>query len=309
MQSQREKLLEGVSAVQNSSSSSIMGYLTWYSVGDDLYNREMLRKSLLVNGIEESYLPNPIRSSDAFRRSTKAVETKRHKEEETATEYKNFIIRDVVSKGDKLQRNIVVETVNQEGERLDYNSEGAKLFFNKKTDQFTFLSNDETAEELAEEAQKLYTTFLEHHNGATVRSSVINYLNKLSPTPVRPSGGVYFVPYQHADKLKKIVSFVSSLPKGESHMIPLINDDENRLMIKEKVKDNLDKVIEQCRFAISADEGQIQKVQVRTILEDARRIVSQFKDYRELLQDTVTDLESSVEIVRQSISLVLQKVD
>jgi hypothetical protein len=303
------KILEGVSAVQNSSNSSVMGYLTWYSIGDDLYNREMLRKGLLANGIEEGYLPNPIRSADAFRRSTKAIETKRLREEEAANQYKNYIIRDVVSKGDKIQRNIVVETVNQSGERLDYDSEGAKMFFDKKSDQFTFTANDEVAEELAEEAQKLFKTFLEHHNGATVRASVVNYLNRLSPTPVRPSGGVYFVPVQHTESLRKVVNFVSSLPRGESHMIPLVNDEDNRQMIRAKVKDNLNKVIEQCRFAITADEGQLQKVQVRTIIDDARRIVSQFKDYRELLQDTISDLESSVDIVRQSINLVLQKVD
>lgn len=307
-QKNREEFLEGVSAVQNDNKSSIIGYLTWYSVGDDLYNREDLRKRLLQNGIEESYLPNPIRSSDAFRRATKAIETKRHREEETAQIYRNYIIRDVVSTGQKLQRNIVVETVNQSGERLDYNSEGAKLFFDKKAEQFTFLATDDVAEELAEEAQKHFECFLTHHNGASIRGAVVNYLNTLSPTPVRPSGGVYFVPVQYADKLRNMVNFVSTLARGESHMIPLVNDEDNRQMIKDKVKDNLEKVIEQCRYALT-DDNKLQKVQVRNIVEDARRIVKQFKDYRTLLNETVSDLESSVELVSKSVSMVLQKVN
>ena len=164
------------------------------------------------------------------------------------------------------------------------------------------------AEELAGEALKNYEIFLSHHNGASIRGSVVNYLNELSPTPVRPSGGVYFVPVQHSEKLRKLVNFVSELPRGESHMIPLVNDEDNRQMIKDKVKDNLEKVLEQCRTAIN-DENKLQKVQVRTIIDDARRIVSQFKDYRSLLNETIVDLESSVELVRQSINLVLQKVD
>lgn len=307
-QNKSQKMLEGLSAVENSDENSIVGYLTWYSVGDDLYNREDLRQALMLNGIDGKYLPNEIRGADAFRRATKAIETKRHREEETKEEYKNYIIRDVVSNGTKLQRNIVIETVNQKGERLQYNPEGAKLHYNKEHEQFTFVANDTMAEELAEEAQCLFEKYRSHHNGASVRASVVHYLHTLSPTPVRPSGGVYFVPKKHTEQLRHLVNFVSGLPRGESHMIPLINSDDNRLMIKDKVKDNLDKIIDSCRLALS-DSHSLQKTQVKTIVEDARRIVTQFKDYRELLNDTIGDLESSVELVRQSITEILRKGD
>ena len=198
--------------------------------------------------------------------------------------------------------------MNQTGERLDYDTEGAKLYFDKETEKFTFLAADFTAMELAEEAQKHFELFLSAHSGQTVRASVVKYLNTLSPTPVRPSGGVYFVPVQRTQKLRNLVRYVSSLPRGESHMIPLVNDEDNRQMVKDKVKDNLEKVMDQCKNALSEDST-LQKGQIRQIVDDARRIVSQFKDYRELLQDTVEDLESSVEIVRQSITLVMQKGD
>ncbi|MEK5217770.1 DUF6744 family protein [Psychrobacillus sp. FSL H8-0487] len=305
---QNQSILEGVSASINGEQSESIGFLTWYSVGDDLYYREDLRKLLVSNGIEEKYLPNPIRSSDAFRRATKAIETKRSRESDNADTYKNYIVRDVVSKGEKLQRNIVIETVNQKGERLDYNTEGAKMYFDKQNDQFTFISNDEMANDLAEEAQKHYDLFSKAHNGAVVRSSVVSYLYSLSPTPVRLSGGVYFVPFKYAENLKNLCNYVSSLDKGSAQMVALTNDENNRNIIKENVKENLDKVLQQCRSAINDEEGKLQKGQVFTIIEDARRIVGQFKDYRELLNDTVIDLESSVDLIRQSINLVLSKV-
>lgn len=306
-QSERKKFLEGVSAVNNES-TSIMGYLTWYSVGDYLYKREDLRKQLITNGIEDKYLPNPIRPIDAYKRATKAIETKRLREEETDEEYRNYIVRDVVTTGNKVQRNIVIETVNQSGERLDYDTEGAMMYFDKKIEKFSFLATDLMAMELAEEAEKHFENFLTAHNGQAVRASVVSYLNTLSPTPVRPSGGVYFVPVQHAEKLRNIVGYVSSLPRGESHMIPLVNDDDNRQMVKDKVRDNLEKILDQCKNALS-DDSKMQKGQIRQIVDDARRFVSQFKDYRELLKETISDLESSVEIVRQSITLVMQKGD
>lgn len=307
---QNEKILKGLSAVQEGkNNSSIMGYLTWYSIGEDEYYRDILRQKLLACGIEESYLPNPIRATDAFRRATKVIETKRQADVNSPETYKNYIVRDVVSKGDKLQRNIVVETVNQSGERLDYEPEGAKLFFERKNEQFTFLAKDQMAEELADEAKRLYDIYLKVHNAAVIRASVVKYLNSMSPTPVRPSGGVYFVPVQYADKLRSLCCFVSSLEKGEGRMIPLVNDEDNRQMIKDKVKENLDKVLHQCRTAIHDENSKLTKAQVVQIVDEARRVVSQFKDYRELLEDTVVDLESSVSLVRQSISIVLTKGD
>lgn len=304
----KREILSTVAAVKNTAGETpILGYLTWYSVGEAPYYRTELRKKLLLNGIEERFLPKEIRPSDAFRRATKAIQTKRFREVESNKEYKNYIIRTVVSKGERLQKNIVIETVNQEGEMLDYNSEGAKLYFDKKNNQFNYVSYDQHAEDLAEEALKLFELFSKAHNGATVRGSVVNYMNTLSPTPVRPSGGVYFIPVKYEEKLRKLVNYVSSLEKGESHMIPLINDDENKQMIRNKVKDHLDKIISQCRAAIADDEGKFQKGQITTLIDEARRTVAQFKDYKELLADTIVDLESSVELVRNSINAIMQK--
>lgn len=306
--STRENFVSSMVAVKDDESSQVMGYLTWYSVGEDLYFREELRKKLLLSGIEEKYLPKAIRPSDAYRRATKVIETKRYREVETTKNYKNYIIRDVVSTGDKLQRNIVIETVNQAGERLDYDTEGAKMYFDKKSNQFTFIANDDHAEELAEEAQKYFELFCRAHNGATVRASVVNFMNTLAPTPVRPSGGVYFVPIKYVAELRKLVNYVSSLSKGEAYMIPLVDDNENRMMIRDKVKEHLDKIIQQCRIAIADDEGKLQKGQITALIDEARRTVAQFKDYKELLNDTVADLDNSVEIVRNSINSILQKV-
>ena len=308
MKESTKNLIDNVTAVSEvKNPESIIGYLTWYSVGDALYDRSELLVKLLFANIDANYLPKEIRPSDAYRRATKAVETKRFRESEEAKEYKNYIIRDVVTKGEKLQRNIVVEIVNQEGERLDYQADGAKMYFDKKSNQFSFDAQEAHAEELAEEAQRFYELFLKAHNGATIRGSVVQYMNNLSPTPVRPSGGVYFVPFKYEKNLRNLVTYVSSLEKGEAHMIPLVNDDENRSLVRDKVKEHLEKVIQQCRIAIK-DDGGLQKGQVRALIEEAKRTVTQFKDYKELLTDTIADLDSSVQIVRDSVHLLLQKV-
>lgn len=308
-----KKVLNNVSAVhQPSDENSIIGYLSWYSVGEDSYNREALRKAMLVNSIEEKYLPNPIKGYDAFRRATKAVETKKDQaqSDESTNEYRNYIVRDVVNRAKRLQRNIVIETVNQKGEQLAYEPEGAKLFFDKTQqnleEAFSYEANDELALELAEEAKKLFNQFLTHHNGQAVRASVVSYLNELSPVPVRPSGGVYFIPINHAERLRRLVNFVSSLERGESHMIPLVSNDENKNMIKDKVKHHLEKIILQCKAAIHS-EKELKSWEVRDLVDEARRTVKQFKDYEKILNDTAADLETSVQLISRSIVLLLDR--
>ncbi|MCM3454782.1 hypothetical protein M3685_12705 [Heyndrickxia oleronia] len=101
--------LEKVAAInEDSNVKSIIGYLCWYSVGEGNYDRNNLRKLLLQNGFEESDLPNEIRSADAFRRATKDIETKRV-ETDIKGIYRNYIVRNVCTNEEIIQRNIVEE--------------------------------------------------------------------------------------------------------------------------------------------------------------------------------------------------------
>ncbi|MDX8367686.1 DUF6744 family protein [Cytobacillus sp. IB215665] len=299
-------ILENKAAVSTvEGEAQVIGYLTWYSVGEDLYAREDLRKSLLANNIEESFLPKPIRPADAFRRATKAIETKHSDDENNNKVYKNYIVRNVVSTNEKIQRNIVKEVVDQQGERLEYETEAAKVYFDKKNEQFTFVALDDFAEELAEEAKRLYEINRSHYNGQAVRGSITNYLKTMSPTPVRPSGGVYFVPEKYTENLRNLVQFNSHLSKGEAHMIPLIDSSDNRDMIRQKVLEHLQGTLTECTTALRDDK--IPKGKVKAIIDEAKRVVGDFKDYRSLLADTVDHMENHVDLIRQQVQLLLLK--
>lgn len=62
----------------------------------------------------------------------------------------------------------------------------------------------------------------------------------MNPVSVRPSGGVYFVPSKYQDELEKLISFLNSFnDTTEEHKVPLINSQEQRDMVRQKVKEHL----------------------------------------------------------------------
>lgn len=298
--------LQNVAAVNGGSEQQIIGFLCWYSVGDALYEREELKNLMLMNGIDVDYMPNKIRSADAFRRATKAIETKKVPTKEEGV-YQNFIVRNVASDKTIIQRNIVVETVDTKGKRLDYNEKAALLMFKREQEEVVYAALEQRgmAEELAQKACKLYQHFLTHHNGQAVRASVIDILKSMSPTPVRPSGGVYFVPAKHELKLHALISFLRQLETGEGYMIPLINTDENKDMVRTKLMEHLKNTLNNCSDVLKQED--VPSGQLNILIEDAKRVVADFKDYREILSDTVADMESYVDLIRRQVQLLIEK--
>lgn len=300
------KTLENIAAVETvNEQTQVIGHLCWYSVGEDLYDREELRKSLLYNGLSETNLPNAIRPADAFRRATKDVEMRRVETDQEGV-YENYIIRNVVSNDDIVQRNIVKETVDSKGARLDYVSE-VEMTFDRKAETFNYsVTSGGMAEELAEEASKLFDIYLTHHNATAIRACAIKILQTMSPTPVRPSGGVYFVPAKHSLKLDCLVGFLRSFQKGEGQMIPLIDTEDNRDMVKQKLYEHLQRTLHGCNETLTNES--LPKGQVRMLIEDAKRVVADFKDYREVITGAVDDMENHVDLIRQQIQLMMDRL-
>ncbi|GIN41540.1 hypothetical protein M3589_24040 [Heyndrickxia oleronia] len=299
--------LEKVAAInEDSNVKSIIGYLCWYSVGESNYDRNNLRKLLLLNGFEESDLPNEIRSADAFRRATKDIETKRV-ETDTKGIYRNYIVRNVCTNEEIIQRNIVEETIDSKGQKLSYKQNEAILIFNRKAETIStaIVEQGGMAEDLAEEACKLFELYKTCHNGQAIRMSSTDILKTMSPTPVRPSGGVYFIPAKYENKLRRLVNFLNSLEKGEGFMIPLIQTDENKDMLQRKVLEHLQSTLVSCQELAKQDN--VPTAQLKILANEAKRVVSDLADYREIVTDAIDKMESYQELIKNAFEILLDK--
>lgn len=298
--------LKNVAAVENGEKDQIIGHLCWYSIGEDNYEREELRKALLQNGFEEDDLPNEIRASDAFRRATKDIETKRVETKQEGV-YKNYIVRNVSTNEKFIQRNIVEETVDSKGKKLSYKENEAILFFNRDNENMSkaVIEAGGLAEELAEEACKLFEVYKTCHNGQAVRYMANDILKSMSPTPVRPSGGVYFIPAKHEDKLRRLVNLVSSLSKGEAFMIPLIRTDENQDMLQRKLLEHLQSTLVSCQELAKQDS--VPAAQFKMLANEAKRVISDMADYREIITEALDKMDSYQELIKGAIQALLDK--
>jgi hypothetical protein len=142
----------------------------WYSVGKQLIKTDELKNKLIQSGLEEVWMPNAIRPADAFRRATKEIESR--KATANAGVFENYLIQEVFADKDYVQRNIVVESVNQAGKRLDYNSRARVITLDKKNESITSVSEKETAKELCMEAGQRFNIFKDNYSAQQLRVMV-----------------------------------------------------------------------------------------------------------------------------------------
>lgn len=299
--------LQKVVAVQNEQQEGIIGHLIighlmWYSVGNQLIERDELERKLASAGLDEGWMPNPIQAHGAFRRATSEIQTKRSTAQ--AGVHENYLVREVYYDKDMVQRNVVVETVDQKGKRLNYDSQAAVITLDKKTQNISVVSTNPTAEELAREAEQRFYLYRDHHSAQHIRAMLANILKSLAPTPVRPSGGVYFVPSSHEDGLRKLCRFASSLENSEGFMVPLVNTMDNRQMVNQKLKEHFERIIKECGSA----SDDLKKWQVKQIVEDARQAITNYKDYRSLVSDDFEAMETYIGNIRVQVARLMESL-
>jgi len=296
--------LENMTVVQNSQAGDVhIGHLFWYSIGDDLYGRDLLEQTLVQTGLSQGFMPHTIRLVDAFRRATKDVEVNIS---QGSGMYENYMIRDVYADSHTAVRHIVKETVDSKGQRLFYSENEAVLTLDKKTGVMNISALPGSyAWELCHEADRLFEVFKGYHNGQAVRGMVQNILKTLSPTPVRPSGGVYFVPAAYDEDLAKLTSFCSIFPKGEGFKIQVVNSAESLKMVEQKVSDHLESLYSQCQHA--AADGSLSKSKLAEIIDEAKRVIAGYKNYEGILSQKKDEMETRILLIGDSVTILLEK--
>lgn len=295
--------IQNVTAVQNEQQQGIIGHLTWYSVSEHLVSREELHNKLITSGLDEGWMPNEIRSSDAFRRATKSIETRKATSQSNI--YENYLVREVYSDKDMIQRNIVCEVVDQKGKRLDYDGQAAIMILDKTTDTINIKGSSKVAQELAQEAKKLFHIYKNNYSAQTLRVMCMNIMKSLSPTPVRPNGGVYFIPSAHTDQLTKWSNFVNSLEKGESFKVPLVNSLDNRQMVNRKLKEHLNGILNECKNSLNGD---LKKWQVKNLIEEAKRVIGDYNQYKSIVVNDVDELENYIDLIREQVTIMVESM-
>lgn len=291
-------ILKDMAAVQSEGQADIIGHLTWSSMGDMLITTDELRTKLVQSGLGDGWMPKPIRLPDAFRRAT-AAKFKRQIQEHVM---ENYHFREVVSDNQIVQRNLICETVNKKDKKLTYQSEVAVLTLDRSTNLVSYSSTSAMADELAKDAAAQFEIYKFHYGSQTLRTMVSNVLKSMAPTPVRPSGGVYFIPQKFEAQLDALICFTKSLDKGGAEKVPLINTRDMKGMINRMLQEHLQQTLKNCENGIA---NQLPKGQMKELLDEAKRVAEDYKQYASIISDDLQQMEACVSLIREKVALAL----
>jgi|GEM_PF-1543855 len=289
--------------------NGMIGHLFWYSIGSQLITREGLKEKFTQSNIKEEWLPNEIRISDAFRRATKEIQRKKVPTSDPK-KFQNFLVREVFSDNNYIQRNIVIETVDQSGKRLDYDPTGAILLLDKKQNQFSFaVPNEKNIEvkSLAMEAEELYKKYSIYYSAQQIRVMVSKILSSLAPTQVRPNGGVYFVPVTYMQELKNLNSLVNSLENSEGFIVPLFDTTDNREMINKKLLNDFEEAVETVDLLLKKDT--VSKMEINDAIGESKRVADTFKKYQLVIELEVDVLNEKLQLLSERSKKLLNKIE
>ncbi|WP_047981734.1 DUF6744 family protein [Ornithinibacillus contaminans] len=292
----------------NDNQEGTIGNLFWYSIGNHLITREELEQKFNQSSIDHAWLPNPIRLSDAFRRATREIQQKKVPSSDPK-KFLNFLTREVYSDTEMIQRNVVIETVDQSGKRLEYNSNAAviKLDKNDGSIKVEVQEGQEQAEQLAREAEERFEKYSTYYASQNLRIMIAKILGSLAPTQVRPNGGVYFIPSTYENELGKLNDLVNLLNNSEAYSIPLFDTKDNRGMVNKKLHDDMLSVMKHCDSVLNK-EG-IPLSQVKEAIAEAKRIADTFKTYQSVVNLDVEVLSKNLNSIRSKSMLLIQKTD
>ncbi|QQZ58960.1 hypothetical protein JI735_19730 [Paenibacillus sonchi] len=294
-------ILKDVAAVK-ADHENVIGHLTWHSLSEMLITPNELKDKLILSGLGEGWMPNEIRLPDAFRRAT----SDKFKREVAPGVYENYMYREVVSTHEFVQRNLVCETKDTKGRRLNYHSDAGSVVLDRKTGQVDTGYVTATAEQLVRSAAQRFDIYRQHYGATTLRTMISNILKSMSPTPVRPSGGIYFVPKQFESKLISLVQLVTSFEKGEAEKIPLIDTRDMKNMITRKLHEHLQDTLRACESGIG---DQMKKNELKPILLDAKRVVADFKQYESIITGDLKEMERCVSMIREKVGTALRNME
>jgi hypothetical protein len=275
----------------------IAGWLISYSVSENLcVDHESLRVAMEAFGLDR-YVPKAPHDDDVFRRTCTKAQRKREAVPNQPELFENYLVRDVRQAAGHFWKQIVVETVDGDNRKLDYQP-ATELHFDPdnpdriQTKQFVRKFHrvsaviDDILSGYAHWRGKIASyTFRE-----TIREIVTVGANALV---VRSSGGLYFVPDDRMDLINRLDQLITQAPwvtgSAELTIIPLIDDQRQREMVKkafeEEAVGELTKLTHECAELISS--GSVSDRKFTAMNKRLRAAEARVGEYQTVLDDAL----------------------
>ena len=215
----------------------VLGHLIWYSVKESRIKITDLRRIFTQIGISPDFIPEETSKINAFKRATSELSEEVEVEIEpgkTAV----YMVRLKAKSDDELVKSIIKEIRDSTNKTLDYKEIG-RAHFDKDTEEVRYFDLEPDSQPITTQIKQLYSTYCSYLTGKQIRAVFHEIIQSMSPTLVRPSGAVYFIPYAHADMVQKMEVLSKELGafgitdfESAFESIPLIDADKTRALVE-----------------------------------------------------------------------------
>lgn len=216
-----------------------LGMLVWYTVVEAAAIEHSTLEAFMTDGsIPEglkTFVPPKPRDDNVFKQACTHVARKRIPNQDGT--FSNLLVRDVSTMAGRVYKHIVVETVDGDNKRLSY-TPSIEVAFNPDTSTIEFTDliwRDDIASCARAAADEIRSGFLQRRgkvNAYTIREMFRKIIGASGATVVRPSGGVYFVQTGRLELVDICQQLSEHLPGTSFHLTPLLDDGQQREMLR-----------------------------------------------------------------------------
>lgn len=301
-----------------------IGELVWYSMHDVSVPHSALVKALA--GVDDIVLPPRPADHDVFRRVSSAMKARRI-ESSNVDQYYNYMLREFAD-SQRITRRIVRETVDPKGKRLSYEPMLDVVYSrpavkdqpgHASVHMIPGVQPDAFSSQMAHNTVKEFKEKRGTINAQGIREWIRHYLIEQGAVNVKGrSGGLYFVPQANTGMLAvlEVLSDTMNQSVGagtiDYHSLPLVDTKRQRAMIRRAFEADTTSAIDTMMDEITKilkSGSKISEKRYGAILAEYQRLSSRSIEYKELLDDALSETETRVDWFKAQVLALTDRID
>jgi hypothetical protein len=293
----------------------ILGHLIWFSVKESRIEPQELRKLFAKIGIPVEFIPDEISPINAFKRATAELSEEIEiplDQNRTAV----FLVRLTAKSDTEIVKSIIKEVRDQNDKRLSYEEVG-RVHFDKDLKDVIYYATQPDSQLVIDQIKQLYETYGKYITGKQIRAIFHDIIESMSPTQVRPSGAVYFIPHQYADMVQKMEVLSKELvPYGITDFssafesIPLIDAEKTRSLVELRFEEqntrDVDRTLAELTILLQGTDATT-RTGARYI-EMVKKAKENIERYEGMLNKEMSISRMKVEVLDQQVHKLLEKI-
>jgi hypothetical protein len=304
-----------------------LGMLVWYTVPESVWVEYNDFTALAIKEDAPVDIKKAPKASDVFLRACTTIENKFKKMpvpningntdlDNSNPAYVNYLIRKAGSDSDWICKQLVVEYVDLSDHQLAF-SVLADLRFHKHNHTMTIIPSyeghqDPTVHQIYDGIKEYYQEREFFLTPYTIREAFRRALEgPMKGLSVRSAGGVYFVHASQGKNLKAMEMLANSVKGITFHMLPLIDDSNQREMLKYAFEDDsigeLERLMAEIQDVV-AKKGKLTTKQLVAFQERYEEYRERTKEYKHILGDSLDTAAASLDLCKTQLKYAFTKV-